>query len=138
MNRPPSSFSMLLSRHTRRRAFIAGLASAAAWPLVARGQQGGHRTVGVLFGIAENDPTWVAERKAFADHHRYTAEEAAALLMQVEQQGLELVTTEKDLARMAGEPGLAALRARARPLPVTLALNDEKTLRDLMMSKARL
>ena len=30
---------MLLSRHTRRRAFIAGLGSAAAWPIVARGQR---------------------------------------------------------------------------------------------------
>jgi putative ABC transport system substrate-binding protein len=29
---------MLLSRHTRRREFIAALGSAAAWPLVARGQ----------------------------------------------------------------------------------------------------
>src|SRR5262245_6443215 len=49
MNRPPSSFSMLLSRHTRRRAFIAGLGGAAAWPLLAWGQQGQkvHR-VGVL------------------------------------------------------------------------------------------
>ena len=32
MTRSPSSFTMLLSRHTRRRAFIAGL-GAAAWPL---------------------------------------------------------------------------------------------------------
>lgn len=38
MNRPPSPFSMLLCRHTRRRDFIAGLAGAAALPLAARAQ----------------------------------------------------------------------------------------------------
>ncbi len=75
-------------------------------------------------------------REAFADHHRFTAEEAAALLMQAEHEGLDLVTTEKDLARMAGEPGLAALRTRARALPVTLAINGAETLRDLVLSKA--
>jgi len=32
--------SMLFSRHTRRRDFIAGLAGAAAWPLGVRAQQG--------------------------------------------------------------------------------------------------
>jgi len=74
--------------------------------------------------------------KAFADHHRYTDEEAAALLMQAEHEGLDLVTTEKDLARMAGEPGLAALRTRARALPVSLTFGDEKMLRDLVLPKA--
>jgi putative ABC transport system substrate-binding protein len=41
----------------RRREFIAGLGSAAAWPLAARAQQESRvRRIGVLVGYAEDDP----------------------------------------------------------------------------------
>jgi hypothetical protein len=39
MTESPSPLTMLFSRHTRRRTFIAGLGSAATWPVVALGQQ---------------------------------------------------------------------------------------------------
>jgi putative ABC transport system substrate-binding protein len=42
----------------RRRTFIAGLGSVAAWPLIVRAQQGGHvRRIGVLMPNDENDPS---------------------------------------------------------------------------------
>jgi putative tryptophan/tyrosine transport system substrate-binding protein len=48
---------MLVSRHTRRREFIAGLGCAVARPLAARAQRGGLlRRVGVLMPQDENDP----------------------------------------------------------------------------------
>lgn len=79
----------------------------------------------------------VTQRKAFADHHRFTGEEAAELEMQAEHEGLTLVTTEKDHARMSGDPALAALAERAQVLPVTLVVDEAEKLRTLVLEKIR-
>ncbi len=74
----------------------------------------------------------VAGTKRFADHHPFGAREAADLVAEAERSGLTLVTTEKDQARMVGDPALAALAARARTLPVTVEIEKASDLRDLL------
>jgi tetraacyldisaccharide 4'-kinase len=64
-------------------------------------------------------------QRAYPDHHRYTAADAAALVAEAERHDLLLLTTEKDRARMAGDNALAALLARSQALPVALMLEDE-------------
>jgi tetraacyldisaccharide 4'-kinase len=77
----------------------------------------------------------VAARVSFPDHHRYTPAQVRMLCEQADRESLTLVTTEKDLARMQGDPDLAALAARARALPVTLTLADADGFMRLLGTK---
>jgi len=79
----------------------------------------------------------VTERRTFADHHRFSAEEAAQLVMQAEHGGMALLTTEKDRARMTGEPALAALAEKAHVLPVTMVVEEADALRRLVLAKLK-
>ncbi len=74
----------------------------------------------------------VAATHRFADHHRFSAKEAAELIAGAERSELTLVTTEKDQARMIGDPALAALAAKSKVLPVTLVLDKADFARDLL------
>jgi tetraacyldisaccharide 4'-kinase len=78
----------------------------------------------------------IAERRAFADHHRYSGAEAGDLVMHAERQGWRLLTTAKDHARMSGDPNLAALHARAHVLPVRLKVKEEAAWRDVIVRAA--
>jgi tetraacyldisaccharide 4'-kinase len=77
----------------------------------------------------------VAARVSFPDHHRYAPAQARMLCARAERESLILVTTEKDLARMQGDPELAALAARTRALPVTLTLADSDGFLRLLRHK---
>src|SRR3569833_2349173 len=77
-----------------------------------------------FFASAKAAGIAVAARRAFPDHHRFTAENAAELLMAADSEALALLTTEKDRARMTGDPALAGLLERAHVLPVTMQIDE--------------
>jgi tetraacyldisaccharide 4'-kinase len=90
-----------------------------------------------FFATAVKAGITVKERRPFPDHHRYTAEDAGELIMQADRNGLALLTTEKDHARMAREESLAALAARTLTLPVTMVVDEVDELRRLASSRLR-
>jgi tetraacyldisaccharide 4'-kinase len=79
----------------------------------------------------------VVRETSFPDHHPFTAGEIRALLSEAETNGLDAVTTEKDLMRIAGltEPGPALQAIQA--LPVRLLFDDEAALRELIFQCLR-
>jgi tetraacyldisaccharide 4'-kinase len=88
-----------------------------------------------LFDTLTRAGITVAATRSFPDHHWFTPAEARMLCEQAEREGLTLVTTEKDLARMQGDVQVAALAARARALPVTLTLADADAFLRILRGK---
>ena len=110
----------------KRREFIAGLGSAAAWPVVARGQQSARmRRVGVLMEWDENDPVgkawisafthglselgWVGGRNMRIDVH-WTRDSADQMQMLAK----ELVDLQPDVIVATSTPSTAALQRETK------------------------
>src|SRR5215470_11396658 len=106
------------------------------------------RPVLAFAGIADPDKFFAtlethgippAIRKPFPDHHRYAANEMSALIECARRNGLTPVTTEKDLARLGGDPAAADLIERSAVLPVTLQFREvpavEAMLRDVIRGR---
>jgi tetraacyldisaccharide 4'-kinase len=74
-------------------------------------------------------------RRAFADHHRYTAQEADNLIAAANRDNLQLLTTEKDLVRIAGDANLDMLAQRIGALPVRLALQEPQTFAKFVLAR---
>jgi len=79
----------------------------------------------------------VADRASFADHHRYTAADAQALVARAEAANLMLLTTEKDAVRLAADRRLATLAARATALPVRLVIEEQEAFATMVLDAAR-
>jgi tetraacyldisaccharide 4'-kinase len=81
-----------------------------------------------LKGLGAN----VVDARPFPDHHRYSGREAREILASARARGLQTVTTEKDLARMQGEPSLHELAAAVQTLSVQLEFTDPDAVRALL------
>jgi tetraacyldisaccharide 4'-kinase len=86
-----------------------------------------------FFNTLEDARIDVQMRSAYPDHHQYRGADILALMARAELEGLVLVTTEKDFVRLQGEPDAAPLWDALRVLPVTLAVDEEKVFRELVL-----
>jgi putative ABC transport system substrate-binding protein len=114
----------------RRRTFIAGLGSAVAWPLAARGQQGERmRRVGVLMGFEESN----LEAKAFLSAFTQGLAElgwtdgrnlqmdvrwTAANVERARRYAKELVDLQPDVIFASTDPATDAIQRETRTIPI--------------------
>jgi tetraacyldisaccharide 4'-kinase len=73
--------------------------------------------------------------RSFADHHSFTARDAAELLDVAVRENLVLMTTEKDMARMRGDSALSQLAQATTVLPVTMSFDDDDAIRRDVIEK---
>src|SRR5271163_2985281 len=113
----------------RRREFIAGLGSAAAWPAVARAQQGELRRIGVLMGYGEDDPEaklWLSWfKQALAElgwtdgrNLRMEVRWGAGNVDRARVYAKELAGLQPDVILAHTTPMTAALQQETRTIPI--------------------
>jgi tetraacyldisaccharide 4'-kinase len=86
---------------------------------------------GRFFRTLKTNGVDVAGARAFADHHRFSQNEIVALLTEARRDGLTLVTTEKDVARLGASEGTGEIV----PFKITLEFSDEEPLRKLLSTR---
>jgi putative ABC transport system substrate-binding protein len=114
----------------RRRQFIAGLGSAAAWPVVARAQQGDRvRRIGVLMPFDENDPEGKPRYSMFiqalADlgwtdgrNVRMDLRWVGADINRIQALAQELVGLQPDIILASDTPAIVAVQRETRTIPI--------------------
>src|SRR5262245_45154072 len=133
----------------RRRTFIAGLGSSAAWPVVARAQQGARmRGIGVLMSLASDDAEgqarnaallqglgglgWIVGRNVWMEY-RCAAGHSDSYRRYAE----ELVALAPDILVASGASAAIALQRTSRTVPIVFAGATDPVGGGLAMSLAR-
>jgi putative ABC transport system substrate-binding protein len=118
----------------RRREFIAGLGSAAAWPVTARAQQGDRvRRIGMLMAGDQNDPVYKYRVSAFTQaltdlgwtdgrNVRMEVRWASGDINRIRALAQELVGLQPEIIVTNGTPETAALQRETRTIPVVVAV----------------
>ena len=132
-----------------RREIIAGLGSAAAWPVVASAQQGDRvRRIGVLMAYDESDPEAKAHLSAFVQglvelgwtngHNiRMDIRWPAGNIDRVRKSAKELVDLQPDVILSEGTPATFAFQRETRTVPVIFAAISDPVGAGLVASLAR-
>jgi putative ABC transport system substrate-binding protein len=133
----------------RRRDFITLLGGAAAWPVVARAQQGERvRRVAFLHPYAENDPEvssriaafrrglealgWTENRNILVEH-RYSAGD----LRLIEAYTAELVRSAPDVILASSTPIIAALKQATSTVPIVFSVVNDPVGQGYVASLSR-
>ncbi len=89
-----------------------------------------------FFRMVEDLGAKLVARMPYADHHRYTAEEARKLIDLAGHHGAQLVTTQKDMVRMGGADELHKLEQASRALPVSLQFKNTNAAKKIISRAA--
>jgi ABC-type uncharacterized transport system substrate-binding protein len=131
----------------RRRAFIAALGGAAAWPLVARAEATPRR-IGLLMTIAANEPEAQARMQAFrvglAEYRWYEGQNvridyrfAGGAPERVKAEAVDLVNLKPDVIIANGRAILSALRDETNTIPIVFVLVPDPVEDGFVKSLAR-
>jgi len=128
----------------RRRQFIAGLGSAAAWPVVARAQQGDRvRRIGVLLPGDENDPVAKPRVSAFTQaladlgwtdgrNVRVDFRWAGDDTNRIRALAHELVGLQPDIILTNGTAATIAVQQETRTIPIIFAAASDPVVRGIV------
>jgi putative tryptophan/tyrosine transport system substrate-binding protein len=132
----------------RRRDFIALAGGVAAWPLVARAQQGNReRHIGVFMNLPEGDPDathWIAALLKSLDEFGWTEGRNLRLDIRwgvdparVQKNAEELVALNPDVIVAASPPAVLALKQITRTVPIVFVAVTDPVALGLVESLAR-
>jgi putative tryptophan/tyrosine transport system substrate-binding protein len=132
--------------YRNRREFIAGLGSAAAWPVVARAQQSASPVIGLLANVSPGakrlqvaafhrglNETGYAERRNLGIEYRW----AEGHFDRLPAMAADLVGRRVAVIFVNGAPGVHAVKAETTTIPVVFSIGEDPVKEGLVLSLNR-